>query len=208
MVTVTPEARATVVDALSREEDVASLALWLEVSGTIGDAYSYDLYFQATAAASADDVVQHDDGLAVVVPSASVTRLRGATLDLAATDDGGGGGLVIANPNTPPVPVPSALVTGIPLDPDDPMVQRVVAVLDGQVNPSIAVHGGRADVVGVEGTAVYLRLSGGCQGCGSAEATLNQGIEVLLRRAIPELTDIVDVTDHASGTNPYYEPAH
>ena len=93
------------------------------------------------------------------------------------------------------------------VDLSDPLAQRVVAVLDEQVNPSIAAHGGRADLVAVETGSVYLRLSGGCQGCGMAKATLSQGIEVILREAIPEIAEIVDVTDHADGTNPYYEPA-
>jgi Fe/S biogenesis protein NfuA len=94
------------------------------------------------------------------------------------------------------------------VDLSDPLAQRVVSVLDEQVNPSIAAHGGRADLVAVKDSSVYLRLSGGCQGCGMAKATLSQGIEVILREAIPEIADIVDVTDHADGTNPYYEPAH
>ena len=94
------------------------------------------------------------------------------------------------------------------MDLSDPLAQRVVSVLEEQVNPSIAAHGGRADLVAVEEASVYLRLSGGCQGCGMAKATLSQGIEVILREAIPELVNIVDVTDHADGTNPYYEPAH
>ena len=87
------------------------------------------------------------------------------------------------------------------------MAQRVLAVLEEQVNPSIAMHGGRADLVAVEEDIVYLRLSGGCQGCGLATVTLSQGIEVALRDALPEIVSVIDVTDHASGANPFYEPA-
>ena len=163
------------------------------------------MYFQALADAGADDVVQHDDDLPVVVPGDSAARLRGATLDFS-TDASGEGGLVIVNPNTPPARR-SQLAASRTVDLSDPLAQRVVSVLDEQVNPSIAAHGGRADLVAVENGSAYLRLSGGCQGCGMARATLSQGIEVILREAIPELADIVDVTDHAEGTNPYYEPA-
>ena len=85
------------------------------------------------------------------------------------------------------------------------MARRVLAVLEEQVNPSIAMHGGRADLVAVEADVVYLRLSGGCQGCGLATVTLSQGIEVALRDALPEIVSVVDVTDHASGANPFYE---
>jgi len=77
-------------------------------------------------------------------------------------------------------------------------------VLERRINPSIAGHGGRADLVSVDGGTVSLRLSGGCQGCGMAAATLRNGIEVRLREAIPEITEIVDVTDHEAGSDPYY----
>jgi Fe/S biogenesis protein NfuA len=80
-------------------------------------------------------------------------------------------------------------------------------VLDEQINPAIAAHGGRAELVTVEDGTAYLRLGGGCQGCGMATVTLSQGIEVAILDAVPEVTQVVDVTDHASGTNPYFESA-
>jgi Fe/S biogenesis protein NfuA len=206
VLTITPEARATVLEVLTNEAESDKLALWLEISGEVDGAYAYDMYFQALADASAGDVVQHGDDLSVVVPTATVGRLQGATLDFV-TDASGEGGLVIVNPNTPPAPTLKGLASNASVDLSDPLAQRVVSVLDEQVNPSIAAHGGRADLVAVEDASVYLRLSGGCQGCGMAKATLSQGIEVILREAIPELANIVDVTDHADGTNPYYEPA-
>jgi Fe/S biogenesis protein NfuA len=205
VLTITPDARATVLEVLANESDSETLALWLEISGESNDAYAYDMYFQAFSDASGGDVVQRDDQLPIVIPQASVERLQGATLDFV-TDASGEGGLVIVNPNTPPA-LARGVASGATVDLSDPLAQRVVSVLDEQVNPSIAAHGGRADLVAVEDSSVYLRLSGGCQGCGMAKATLSQGIEVILREAIPEIADIVDVTDHADGTNPYYEPA-
>ena len=207
VLTVTPEARATVLEVLANESEPDTLALWLEVSGEANGAYTYDMYFQAIVDAGAGDVVQPDAELPVVVPSASVGRLQGASLDFV-TDASGEGGLVIVNPNTPPAPTLAGLASIPEIDLSDPFAQRVVAVLEEQVNPSIASHGGRADLVAVEDSSVYLRLSGGCQGCGMAKATLSQGIEVILREAIPEIANVVDVTDHADGANPYYEPAH
>jgi Fe/S biogenesis protein NfuA len=85
------------------------------------------------------------------------------------------------------------------------LVDRVQQVLNEQVNPAIAAHGGGAELVSIDGTIAYLRLYGGCQGCGLAQVTLRQGIERTLLEAIPELTQVVDVTDHASGENPYIE---
>jgi Fe/S biogenesis protein NfuA len=207
VLTITSEARATVLEVLANESGSDTLALWLEVSGESGGAYTYDMYFQAIVDAGVGDVVQSDHELPVVVPADSVARLQGASLDFV-TDASGEGGLVIVNPNTP-APATLAGMASIPeVDLSDPFAQRVVSVLEEQVNPSIASHGGRADLVAVEDSSVYLRLSGGCQGCGMAKATLSQGIEVILREAIPEIANVVDVTDHADGTNPFYEPAH
>jgi Fe/S biogenesis protein NfuA len=201
VLTVTAGARSIVGDALAGYPDPASLSLWVDITGAADGAFTYDIYFRTTADADIWDAVREDDGVSVVVPQASIGRLQGAVLDVSSGD----GGLVLVNPNLPPAPPPG----GIPdhVDLSDPLAQRVVTVLESLVNPSIAVHGGRADLVAVEDLAVYLRLSGGCQGCGMAKATLSEGIEVMLREAIPELTRVVDVTDHDRGANPYYEPA-
>jgi Fe/S biogenesis protein NfuA len=87
------------------------------------------------------------------------------------------------------------------------VAQAVMQVLEEQINPAIASHGGRAELVAVEDSIAYLRLSGGCQGCGMASVTLSQGIEVAILDTVPEITEVVDVTDHASGSNPYFESA-
>lgn len=200
VVTVTPEARAVVIDARDEEGEPEKLALWIEVTGSRQGSYTYDIYFQAASDAGAEDQVSSSDGLTVVLPEASVARLVGARLDIS---DDGESGLVILNPNTPPAGAGAPPVGDLSGD----IAQRVLAVLEQQVNPSIATHGGRADLVAVEDDVAYLRLSGGCQGCGLATVTLSQGIEVALRESVPEIARVVDVTDHASGTNPFYEPA-
>jgi Fe/S biogenesis protein NfuA len=118
------------------------------------------------------------------------------------------GGISIRNPNLPPAPPQaSPAMTGPPPDLSGDVAQRVIQVLDRQINPSIAAHGGHADLVAVEDAAAYLRLSGGCAGCGMAAVTLSQGIEVAIMESVPEIVKIVDVTDHAAGTNPFYEAA-
>jgi Fe/S biogenesis protein NfuA len=202
VLTVTPAARSIVLDARSQEAEADRLALWVEVTGARDGAYTYDIYFQAAADANPGDRVAEDDGLAVVVPESSVARIVGARLDWS---DDGDGGLVIVNPNTPPRP--QAVMDRPDVDLSSELAQRVLAVLEAQVNPSIAMHGGHADLVAVEEGVVYVRLSGGCQGCGLASVTLSQGIEVALRESVPEVLSVVDVTDHASGANPFYEPA-
>ena len=188
------------------EADPESLGLWVEVSGTKGDSYTYDIYFQATNEAAPDDWTGVQSGLMIVVPTHSVAKLVGSVLDL--NRDLLTGGMNIRNPNLPPAPPQaSPTMTGPPPDLSGDVAQRVIQVLERQINPSIAAHGGRADLVAVEDDAAYLRLSGGCAGCGMAAVTLSEGIEVAIKESVPEIVKIVDVTDHASGTNPYYEAA-
>lgn len=197
---VSEAARAQVLEVRASEQDPDALALWVEVNGASGGAYTYDIWFQGSADAGADDHVGRDGDLVVVVPASSVDRMRGATLDV----DASSGGMVIRNPNRPAPAAGSEVPTG---DITGEVAQAVIRVLDEHVNPGIASHGGRADLVAVEDDVAYLRLSGGCQGCGLAKVTLSQGIEVAITEAVPEITRVVDVTDHASGSNPFYEPS-
>lgn len=89
--------------------------------------------------------------------------------------------------------------------PSEEHIRRTIEKLfEAEVNPAIASHGGKVELADVNGTSVYLRLGGGCQGCSSASVTLKQGIEKAIRAAIPEVTEIHDITDHAAGANPYY----
>jgi Fe/S biogenesis protein NfuA len=92
-----------------------------------------------------------------------------------------------------------------PGSPEGPVAERVREVLDGQVNPAIAAHGGVITLVDVRGTEIFLEMSGGCQGCAMSRMTLRQGVEKMLRQAVPELTAVHDVTDHAGGTTPYFQ---
>jgi Fe/S biogenesis protein NfuA len=201
VVQVSAAARDVVLGARAAENDPEHLALWIEVTGVNGNAFTYDIYFQAISDAQENDAVYKQDELPIVVPEAGIAQLQGAKLDWSEEGDGG---LVIVNPNTPPrrsTPSPLGDLSG-------DLAQRVLAVLEEQVNPAIAMHGGRADLMKMDGEIAVLSLSGGCQGCGMAKATLSQGIEVALKEAIPELKGVVDITDHEQGSNPYYAAAH
>jgi Fe/S biogenesis protein NfuA len=202
---LTDKALAKVLELRANEGAGESLALWVEVSGTMGRAYTYDMYFQTANDAGPGAWTGAQQGLTIVVPAASAPKMVGSVLDLNA--DLMAGGMSIRNPNRPPAAPASPTMTGPPPDLSGDVAQRVMQVLDAQINPSIAAHGGRADLVAVEDGAAYLRLSGGCAGCGMASATLSQGIEVAIKESVPEIVRIIDVTDHASGTNPYYEAA-
>jgi Fe/S biogenesis protein NfuA len=203
---ITAEARSTVIEAMSKEKGHGRLALWLEVTGADDTAYTYDMYFRVLHDARPGDVIQHDDDLPVVIPRASIDRLQGARLDVA-TDASGENGLVVINPNTPRTRIEEqpGRADGPEVDLTSPLALRVIAALESEVNPSIAEHGGRADLVTMDGSVVHLQLSGGCQGCGMAKATLAEGIDGILKEAVPEISEIVDVTNHAEGSNPFYE---
>jgi Fe/S biogenesis protein NfuA len=203
LLTITDAAHEIVISARADEPDPGSLALWLEISGVSAGQFTYDMYFQAAGDAADEDAVEEIRGITVVVPADSFDRVRGSTLDVSTT----GSGMVIVNPNSPRAPgapgAPGADRAGADLSGEIP--QRVIRVLEEQINPSIASHGGRAELVAVEDDTAYLRLGGGCQGCGLAKVTLSEGIAVAIQRAVPEIQQVVDVTDHTAGDNPYYE---
>jgi Fe/S biogenesis protein NfuA len=205
VLTLTDEARNVVIDALNAEEHSETLALYIEVTGTRGAGYAYDLYFSDRADAPEGAAIGNDGEVTIVVPPKSVERLRGSRLEFASE---GGGGLVLVNPNAP---TPEEMNPGVPADIlalgiAGPLATLAIEVLESSVNPAIASHGGRADLIALdeEKKVAYLKLSGGCQGCAMSRLTLSQGIETQLIEAIPELSGVIDVTDHDSGENPFY----
>ena len=193
---VAPEAAAKVLEVRAGEEAPDTLALRVEIIGVSGVDFTYDLSFEATADALPDDVCYEAGGLPMIVPADTVDRLRGATLDL--PSNAAQGGLVIKNPNRPD------LLEGKQLELTGTNAEKVQQLLDQQINPSLAAHGGFAELVGVEGPTAYITMGGGCQGCSMSAATLREGITVMIGQAIPEITDVIDATDHAAGENPFY----
>ena len=124
--------------------------------------------------------------------------LAGAVIDW--VDENGSSGFRVQDPNAKPAtpPEPSTLrLSG-------PMAERVQRVIDEVINPGIAAHGGFVELVDVSDDTLYLRMGGGCQGCAASAATLRMGIERMVREQVPEIQDIIDVTDHTAGANPYY----
>ena len=90
---------------------------------------------------------------------------------------------------------------------DTPEGRAIKEILDTRVNPSVAAHGGHISLIDVVGPRAYIRMEGGCQGCGMANATLKDGVEVEIKKEVPSIQQVLDVTDHAEGTNPYYQSA-
>ncbi len=213
---VTQTALEIAMHARDQEIGSESHGLWMELADTQNGKREFSMYFRPVEDAQPDDFVRHHDGIAIVLPALSVERLAGGPtvfvtsvlvekgLGLTDEEDDDYEALDLM-PSSPAIPA-------APAAPDvgrlsGSVAQRVVQTLNQQINPSIAVHGGRADLVAVEGDTAYLRLSGGCQGCGLATVTLSQGIEVAMKSAVPEIQHVVDVTDHSAGQNPYFEPS-
>jgi len=106
-----------------------------------------------------------------------------------------------------PVPPVAARVAPLAGPGDDALYERVSQVFESQVNPMVARHGGRVELIDVQDAVVMLRMAGGCQGCGMADVTLRQGIEGMLGEHVPEIRGVMDITDHSSGANPYFQAA-
>lgn len=94
-----------------------------------------------------------------------------------------------------------------PLIDNERLKEQVQTLLEAEINPYVASHGGNIEVLDVKDKTVYIKMSGGCQGCGMADVTLKQGVEKLILEKIPELEEILDTTDHGAGGNPYYAPS-
>lgn len=197
------KAIAKILEIKEQEPGDNDYALFLQIDGVQGNQYTYDLSFLDLEQARSDDKRLEFEDLVVIIASKDLDKFNNSRLEL--SDDPASPGLTMDNPNTP-----SPEIFGNPDEMPEltgELAEKVQTVLESQINPAIASHGGVAQLVGVEGQDIYLKLGGGCQGCGMAQVTLTQGIETSLRDAIPEIGNIIDATDHASGDNPYFESA-
>lgn len=196
ILSVTDNAVAKILELRQAEDEPEGLALRVAVTGIRGPEYTYDLTFEPVSEATETDIVYTQGDLHVMVPADSMDQLSGATLDLPGTD--GQGGLVLRNPNRPDP------LAGVDLDLTGSTAEKVQQLLEQQINPGLAAHGGFAELKGVEGEKVFVTMGGGCQGCAVSAMTLREGIAASIKSAIPEITEVVDLTDHEAGQNPYY----
>ncbi len=198
IVTITPDALAELVQLRDTEPDADRLGLRLEIISKPGEDFRYDLSFDVvTKAGFTDEVRTHADGdraLKVIIPANSVALLEGATLDRTEST-----GLVIRNPNKPLAPTVEGLVR------NDELSASVEAVISGEVNPSLAAHGGFVTYVGHDGEGtVYLTMGGGCHGCSMSRMTMLDGVQTMIVEQVPGVERVRDLTDHTTGENPYY----
>ncbi|MFQ5840591.1 MAG: iron-sulfur cluster assembly accessory protein [Candidatus Methylomirabilales bacterium] len=189
MLTITDAAKNKIL-GLMQAENQKGLALRVAIKGRGPGGFRYDLAFVDEKEREITDAVIDAGGFPVLIDSESAPKLKGATLDL--VDGLHGAGFTFDNPNP--------LWT-------DPRAKAVQQVIDEQINPGVAMHGGPVALLDVKHDTAYIALGGGCQGCGMADVTLKHGIEVMIKEAVPEIRQIIDTTDHAAGANPFYQPS-
>jgi Fe/S biogenesis protein NfuA len=188
MLTITELAKAKIV-ALMENEDRKGLALRVAIEGRGPGGFQYHLGFVEGSEQEQGDTVVDTGGFRVFIDPETAPNLKGSTLDF--VEGIHESGFKIDNPNP--------LWT-------DPTAQQVQQVIDERINPGIAAHGGFVALLDVRDGTAYVKLGGGCQGCGMVDVTLKQGIEVMIKETVPEIREVVDTTDHCGGKNPYYQP--
>ncbi|MCH8289841.1 iron-sulfur cluster assembly accessory protein [Candidatus Poribacteria bacterium] len=187
LLTVTDAAREKVKSIIENEEgDVQGLRV--SIQGRTASEFQYGLGLEVEAAP--DDVIVDCGDIQILIDPESAKSLKGVTIDY--VEDLNSSGFKIDNPNTPTW--------------DNPKAQKIQELIDDQINPGVAAHGGHISLLDVTDDTVYIEMGGGCQGCGMADVTLKHGVEAMIQEVFPEIKQIIDTTDHASGANPYYQP--
>ena len=197
ILTVTDAALEKVLEIRGGEDDAEAMGLQVRIVGTRGIEFDYDLSLENVDEIEDDATTYPVGSLTVIIPADSVDDMRGSTLDIPSNPMQGG--LVIRNPNRPPVLAPRDVeLTGT-------LSEKVQQLLDLSINPALAAHGGFANLVKVEDeSVVHVFMGGGCQGCSMSALTLSEGIKTAILDAIPEVTEVIDATDHSAGENPFY----
>ncbi len=183
------DAARTRIEQVRANTKQPGAGLRIAITGRHDGAFVYDMQLVAPGEERQGDiVVEALQGIPIHIPLASAPYLDGITLDA----DLPMGAVRVNNPN------PLWL---------DPVAERVQRLLDLEVNPAVASHGGHIDLLDVADGVAFIHMGGGCQGCGMAEVTLGQGVRAAILDAFPEIREVRDTTDHAQGTNPYYQAA-
>lgn len=178
------------IQRILQQEGLADQAVRVGISEKSPTGFTYQLEFCDRSEKEEGDAVLTQGEVTFYINEQSQDDLRGTTLDY--VDTGFSAGFKFDNPNKPKLL-------------EDPIAQRVHAVIQEQINPGVASHGGHVQLLDVRDGTAYVRLGGGCQGCGHADTTVKQGIETAICQAVPEVHTVLDVTDHAAGENPYYQ---
>ncbi len=192
MITVTEVAREKVIELMQKTgKPIKGLRVIAEARSPLK--VEHRLLFIVEGQEQPEDIIVPVEGFDIYIDPQSAQYLENATLDY--VDNIMSSGFKIDVPKKLP-----ANLTG-------PIAQRIQNLIDTRINPAIAAHGGYVSLIDIKDNVVYVQLGGGCQGCGMVDVTLKQGIEVMIKEEVPEITQVLDVTDHAGGKNPYYQPS-
>jgi Fe/S biogenesis protein NfuA len=197
VLTITDTAKEKILGVMAAQEPPIHR---LRITAPFRGQYSMNLEFEDNP--QLDDTVLTYNGMQVFIDSQSLPNVEGATLDYLETPTGGG--FQFSNPNDA---ASRPERKQAPEGPEGDFWRQVQQVLDEEINPAVAMHGGYISLIDVQGKTLYIEMGGGCQGCGMAKVTLKQGVERVLADHFPEIEEILDVTDHAEGRNPYYAPS-
>ena len=194
IITITPTAHAKLLELRDAEPETDRLGLRVEILSEPGEDFRYDLSFDIVTKAAFSDEVRTIDGIKIIVPAKDLDALQNAVIDHSDSQ-----GLLIRNPNKPQAPSVEGLVRG------DELSAQIEAIVSTDVNPALAAHGGFVTFAGhdTEGTA-YFTMGGGCHGCSMSRQTMLEGVQATISEQVPAITKVRDLTDHASGANPYY----
>jgi Fe/S biogenesis protein NfuA len=194
---LTPIAREKIQVALERAVPARD---HLRIEARTGfNGFEYRLAAASGDELADDDLVLDQGAFRIVLDRQSAEWLAGARLDYRETLLESG--FRFDNPNPPPTP---KLASGSRDDLVGSAAEKVRRLLDTEINPAVAAHGGRVALAGVEDGVVYLTFGGGCHGCGLVDVTLKHGIEARIKELLPEIERVVDTTDHTTGENPFY----
>ena len=186
LIQLTPIAKERVKSIID-SEDLEVEGLRVSITGRTASTFEYSLGLEVEL--HPDDVVIDLGDLKVLVDSQSMDSLKGSIIDY--VEDLNASGFRVDNANQSTW--------------DDSRAQKVQELIDTRINPSVASHGGNIQLLDVTEDSVYVHMGGGCQGCGQASATLKQGVQTMIQEEFPEIVNVIDTTDHAAGTNPYYQ---
>ena len=198
MIDFTDEAREQVLVVIREQQEGKSL-LRVEAKANGTAEFQYSMRLIAPHEQGPEDVLLDSGDFPVVLDPGSAENLKGATVGF--EDKILKSGFKFDNPNKPVVP---SLGEGPREDLTGPVVECVQMLLDTEINPALAAHGGQVQMLGVRDHKVFLSFGGGCQGCGMVDMTLKQGIETRIKELVPDIVEVVDTTDHAKGENPFY----
>lgn len=190
MITITELARSKIREVIESESDVGN-HIRVEARKLAPYRFEYDLYFIDADEVAGEDVQKNVEELVFVVDPESATNLEGTAVDFVV---GPPGGFKFDNPRAK-------------RSFDDPRETELNDFIEAEINPKIAAHRGHISLHRIEDQVVYLEMGGSCQGCGMAAMTLRQGVEKEIRERFPDLVEIVDVTNHDEGTDPFYDRA-